>query len=640
MQCALECARLPIAEEAFVSASEEASPSGRSEGGTQNLEGGDADEPNGRLEWVVKRAHDSKYESTAEFKADVERTWDFLEKKWTSEGRASRLDAVRAVREHFDSKWLSRGIGDHGGLVCMTSVGISPDAINLPKSSSLYSLDSLVERTGDIADRTNIGARLADATTAKDDVKAGADEDARMQTLLALDRCVDVVQNFMKQPEATSFLHCIDSNSPDYPNYSLVIKQPMDLTSVHERLLSKSFTSPRQVWDACNLIWSNFRLYNGQSSKLNRLCDQAELMFTAAWRAEGLDSFIDDSDNGSCEAPWQTDELAPKKLTENMRSSSSSATSMKVSERVASFKCDVCKRSKKGRCGTVSAPKSCLERPENQTEERQAQIRERVSKLKPLESKGPRSSKNTTIQGQLNTISTTTTTTTGRRKRKISEAEQQESCFRRVFDENDPDNFISHILRHQNSEGAPVDYPWTNSSFVANEQLRLELMMNQQSMQYEDRMQSADSAELGAKQAASMEALRRSIDTTRSLLQDRNIKLHLCNMAMSQKANDKHEVYARERLTLEGQIRELHKRHQEQSAALHRLAMASGTVNQKPPALGAPPANFTPAFDLNAPDRFISIATVLDVEPGRVKDDAPAARLDVDDVLLDFPSSA
>ena len=626
-----------------MSASRVASTTGRNESDSRNRAGGEADEPSGRLEWVVKRAQDSKYQNTADFKADVERTWDFLEKKWTRERRASRLDAVKVVREHFDSKWLSRGIGDHGGLVCMPSIGISPDAINLPKSSSLYSLDSLIERTNDGMDRVNVETRVSDVTAAKDDARADTNEHTRAQTLLALDRCVYVVENFMKQPEAASFLHSIHSNSTEYPNSSLVVKRPMDLKSVHERLLSKSFTSPREVWDACNLIWSNFRRSHGQSSKLNRVCDQAELMFTAAWRAEGLDKFIDDSDDGSCEAPSQTKEIALNKSIENTRSSSSSATSMKTGKRVASFKCDVCKRSKKGRCGTETAPKSCLERPENQTNDRQAQIRERVSKLKPLESKGSRSAKkmmNLGLPNMTSTATTTTTTTTamtGRGKRKLSEAEQQESCFRRVFDENDPDNFISHILRNQNSEAASVDYTWSNSSFVANEQLRLELMLNQQAMQLEDRVLTEGSADLDAKRAASMEALRRSIDTTRSLLQDRNIKLHLCNMAMSQTANDKYDVYARERLTLEGQIRELHKRHQEQSAALHRLAIASGTANQKPPALGAPPSNVTPSFDLNAADRFISIATVIDGEDGRGKDDVSAAD---HDALFDFPSSA
>ncbi len=81
----------------------------------EEIEREHGDGPSGRLEWVIKRAYDRKYDTTDDYKVDVERTWAFLEDKWTREGATSRLDAVRVVRAYFDNKWTSRGIGELGG---------------------------------------------------------------------------------------------------------------------------------------------------------------------------------------------------------------------------------------------------------------------------------------------------------------------------------------------------------------------------------------------------------------------------------------------------------------------------------------------------------------------------------------------
>ena len=91
-------------------------------------------------------------------------------------------------------------------------------------------------------------------------------------------------------------------------------------------------------------------------------------------------------------SPSEDEAASPHAGTENSEGSLLASTTMKDAVRPTTTKSGPrvashvrrCKRSKKGKCGTETAPKSCLARPENQSAERQAQIRERVSKLKPM----------------------------------------------------------------------------------------------------------------------------------------------------------------------------------------------------------------------------------------------------------------
>ena len=623
----MECARHPRGDEAFVSESVEASTSGRDADAGTSRDGESGDEPNGRLEWVINRAQNSRYQNTDEFKADVERTWAFLEDKWTREGAKTRMDAARVVREYFDSKWLSRGIGERGGLVCIGSVGISPETIQMKKSSSLYSLNSLAERanTNDWANATGETAFESETNNVK------VIEDDRAKELQALDRCVHVIKNFISQPEALSFKDPFDPQSTDYANYCAIIKEPMDLSTVLRRLESKQCESPQQVWDMCNLIWSNCRLYYPSTSKMQKLCDQAELMLTAAWRAEGLEGFIGTPIDGSCNGQSKTRGVSLRK-----GSGVNTATSTKTGGRVAAFKCDVCKRSKKGRCGTESAPKSCLTRPENQTIERQAKIKERVSKLKPFKAacvkKMLAPDEELPVKRMIG-------------KRKLTEAEQQESRLRRVFDETDPENFISQILE-TGSGSQRTDFNWDTTAHLANEQLRLEVLANQQLARYEESELSQRSNDgPNSRNAASIETLQTSMKTTTELLKECNLKLQVCNIIIARTTDDsKRETYVSERYTLEGQIRALHKRHQQQALTLRRLVLGKDDT-PKParisPEVSRQPRNasseYTDVDLVDQFDQFISVATVFDGVGDDAKNDvAPEVTIEN---MFNFPTA-
>ena len=171
----------------------------------EEIEGEHGDGPSGRLEWVIKRAYDRKYDTTDDYKVDVERTWAFLEDKWTREGATSRLDAVRVVRAYFDNKWTSRGIGELGGIVCVPSVGISRESLQIPKSTSVLSLDSMAATSAgsDGANTTQVRLGREDKDLFPRSDVALANE--RVQNQLALEKCKYLLENFINQPEAVNF---------------------------------------------------------------------------------------------------------------------------------------------------------------------------------------------------------------------------------------------------------------------------------------------------------------------------------------------------------------------------------------------------------------------------------------------------
>jgi|TARA_B100001142_G_scaffold221732_1_gene219894 hypothetical protein len=496
----------------------------------------------------------------------------------------------------------------------------------MPKSASVLSLDSMAATSAgsDGANTTQVGLGREDKDLFPRSDVALANE--RVQNQLELEKCKHLLENFINQPEALNFRDPIDPQTVERANYGSVVEEPMGLTIVLNKLRMNAFASSREVWKACNSIWSNCRSCYPSSSRMRKLCDLAELMFTTTWRAQGLNKFSDASDDDSCDAPPGMKSLndfknaGPKTAT---RPPSGAVTSARVGRsRVASFKCDVCKRSKKGKCGTETAPKSCLLRPENQSRERQTQIRERVSKLKPMSVKGTVMKRKPIESAEQKPASKAS----GRRK--LTEAERQENGFRRVFDETDPDNFISQFMQHQNGARAhsSTDMAWGNSLHLANEQLRLEMLQNQRLARYDDQMTQQSACLPDTSKLAS---LRKAISHTVAHLHDANVKLRLCNVSMVQAPGASQGDYLREQVALEAEIHDLQKKHQELSRDLQLYVSQNraGGVRQ------------SPSRDASAGfEHPVSVATArmsFDDEPIKAN---VHADVNDEDILFDFPT--
>lgn len=636
-QCAKECERHARAKEAFVGARDaararrgaESSTSGRDDGDDEVGKTGKTreDTPNGRLEWVIKRAFDRKHHQTIDdFKRDADATWDFLEATWTREGREDRRDAARIVRASFESKWASRVVGGEfggGSVVCVPSIGVSRETIGMQKSSSTFSLDSQAVGCNGGRESGNL-LRGADVARACD----------YAQGTMLLERCKYIVENFMNQPEAMCFI------AQPTGGDETAAATTTDLSSVLKRIESGELATPRDVWRACAMIWHTHRLSHHAGSKMSQVCDRAELMFTGLWRAEGLDRFHSPSEDEAASPGAGTENSEGSLLASTTMKDAVRPTTTKSGPRVASAKCDVCKRSKKGKCGTETAPKSCLARPENQSAERQAQIRERVSKLKPMPPK------------------TATRKRSDAAKRKLAETAKPaaENDFGRVFDENDPDNFISQLLRQNDSWMTNRPHVSLDSTtlHVADEQLRLESMQGARAAaRFGD---DFSAPRVGAPNVAiRVDNLRRDIASTAAQLHERTLKFQLSGLATSQSSDDaQRDARLRERAALEDEIHALQQTHQNQVRELHRLCDRSGsskglstTKRTKVIETNAMTTEERPEFGHEHAHVSVATASVFD-DASREKSTlhppshhvgvTGAGDDDDDDVLFDFPT--
>jgi hypothetical protein len=144
--------------------------------------------------------------------------------------------------------------------------------------------------------------------------------------------------------------------------------------------------------------------------------------------------------------------------------------------------------------------------------------------------------------------------------------------FGRVFDENDPDNFISQLL-NQNDHSWLTNRPHVSldsTLHLANEQLRLASVQRARMARFGDDL-SAPSVD-APNVAVRVAKLRRNIASTAAQLHERTIKLQLSSLATSSPSSDaQRAARLRERAALERQIHALQKTHQSQVVELQRL---------------------------------------------------------------------
>jgi hypothetical protein len=83
-----------------------------------------------------------------------------------------------------------------------------------------------------------------------------------------------------QQPEAYEFLYPVDYKGLGLDDYPLIIKNPMDISTVKRRIKQGKYVSLNEVISDLNLIWENCRLYNmvGSVSAKQVIVQQAENM--------------------------------------------------------------------------------------------------------------------------------------------------------------------------------------------------------------------------------------------------------------------------------------------------------------------------------------------------------------------------
>ncbi|KAK8891487.1 hypothetical protein M9Y10_028697 [Tritrichomonas musculus] len=94
------------------------------------------------------------------------------------------------------------------------------------------------------------------------------------------DKCLKILDELVSHPISTVFQEPVDPIIDEVPDYFDVIKEPSDLSTVRERLLSDKYTNLQEFKREVNLIWENAVAYNGKSSYPAYIADQLSKIFS------------------------------------------------------------------------------------------------------------------------------------------------------------------------------------------------------------------------------------------------------------------------------------------------------------------------------------------------------------------------
>lgn len=87
-------------------------------------------------------------------------------------------------------------------------------------------------------------------------------------------------------PQATWFAEPV--SEADVPDYRQVIKHPMDLGTVSQKLRADRYSSPQELLADVSLIWANARQYNGPDHEVTKMAETTAAAMQRYWTAAGL----------------------------------------------------------------------------------------------------------------------------------------------------------------------------------------------------------------------------------------------------------------------------------------------------------------------------------------------------------------
>ena len=101
-------------------------------------------------------------------------------------------------------------------------------------------------------------------------------------------QCLTVLQQMKRKKEAIFFLAPVDWKALELPLYPKLIKKPMDLGTVEQKLHDSAYKTVAEFVDDVNLVWSNAQIFNLEGSDIYNMAQSCKEAF------EGKMADVDD----------------------------------------------------------------------------------------------------------------------------------------------------------------------------------------------------------------------------------------------------------------------------------------------------------------------------------------------------------
>jgi hypothetical protein len=93
--------------------------------------------------------------------------------------------------------------------------------------------------------------------------RAAKNEMTKAQKLtIQLQKCLALIEDLLKEPQAMYFAVPVDPIALNIPDYSLVIKQPMDFSTIKKNLIDSTYAAPTEFAEHVRLVYKNAIQYN------------------------------------------------------------------------------------------------------------------------------------------------------------------------------------------------------------------------------------------------------------------------------------------------------------------------------------------------------------------------------------------
>ncbi|GAQ85915.1 Transcription initiation factor TFIID [Klebsormidium nitens] len=116
--------------------------------------------------------------------------------------------------------------------------------------------------------------------------KAEEAREKRLQELMKI--CLTILRQMMQHKWAWPFMEPVDAVAMNLPDYHEVIKKPMDLGTIKDKLDKKdghSYRTPEEVAADVRLVFSNAMTYNQPGTDVHIMAEELNKKFNERWRA-------------------------------------------------------------------------------------------------------------------------------------------------------------------------------------------------------------------------------------------------------------------------------------------------------------------------------------------------------------------
>lgn len=91
--------------------------------------------------------------------------------------------------------------------------------------------------------------------------------------------CYEILQQIKKHPWAWPFAEPVDVEGLGIPDYLIIIKNPMDLGTVQQKLTTGQYPTVYDFANDMRLIWHNCKLYNQPGSDVAKMASELQVIF-------------------------------------------------------------------------------------------------------------------------------------------------------------------------------------------------------------------------------------------------------------------------------------------------------------------------------------------------------------------------